>query len=142
QGIRDLPARLRARVLLGGWSRIALDPASRPFAHPRLGGGYELGVLASELHANSHLLVRDVSSGHEGVLVLVVEEPTRPAHAATNRRGLQPPPPVGSGTTVGLRPPFGPTRPAIRSCRSPAISAVATQFPPATRGPPVCEPTM
>src|SRR6185437_8240509 len=52
QGIRDLPARLRARVLLGGRSRIALDPASRPFAHPRLGGGNELGVLASELHVN------------------------------------------------------------------------------------------
>ena len=60
------------------------------------------------------------------VLVLVVEEPILPAHAAARRRGQMPASPVGLAygwVTPALRP----VRPAICSCRSPAISAVALQ---------------
>jgi hypothetical protein len=62
------------------------------------------------------------------VLVTVVEKPIWPAHAAARRRKAnayvtgRTEPPVGL-----VHPIIGPLRPAIRSCRQPAIRAVAEQ---------------
>ena len=67
-------------------------------------------VSTAEPHVNSHLLVRDVSSGHERVLVAK----SCPHTPRPTGGGYELAPPVGSGATVGLRPPF---RPAIYSCR-------------------------
>jgi hypothetical protein len=125
QRIRHLTARLRAGVLLRWQPWIAVDPASRALTDPPLGGD-KLRVMTAELHVDSHLLVCDVSSRHV-VLVLVVEEP----HHACTRRNRQAGPVSRrhrSGQVFGrATPALRPTRPAIRSCRSPVIRAVALQ---------------
>jgi hypothetical protein len=82
--------------------------------------------VASEIHVQSHLLVRDVSSGHAGVLVLAVETRILPAHAATADVGLKPAPPVGSAGGR-VEPARRSIRPAICSCRPPVIRAVALE---------------
>ena len=65
---------------------VRLDAAGRALADAGLGGGKALRVALAELHEQSHLLAGDASSGHS-VLILAIEEPSVPAHAAASRRG-------------------------------------------------------
>ena len=65
---------------------VRLNAAGGALADAGLGGGETLGVALAELHEQSHLLAGDASSGHS-VLVLAIEEPSVPAHAAASRRG-------------------------------------------------------
>jgi hypothetical protein len=47
-------------------------------------------MVMAIFHEICHLLACDVSSGGTSVLVLVIEEPILPAHAAARRRVLKP----------------------------------------------------
>ena len=69
----------RSSTLLGRQPRIALDPAASALAEAGLGGSDTLGMVATELHIHSHLLVGGGASGHVGPR-LEIEDPTLPAH--------------------------------------------------------------
>ena len=52
--------------LLRWQSRIVLDPAAGALAESGLGGGDTLGMVAAEVHVQSHLLICGGASGHVG----------------------------------------------------------------------------
>jgi hypothetical protein len=66
QGVGDRAAGPGPGLGSGRRSLAALDAAGGALAEAGLGGGEALGVVASELHVELHLLACDVSSGHLG----------------------------------------------------------------------------
>ena len=134
QRIRDLTAPLPAGVLLRRQAWIALDPTPGPLADPRLGGGDKLRVLTAKPHVNSHLLVRDVSSGHERVLV--ANRDPNPARTRRDQQAGAMSPRRRSGQALRsgyTRPSARPDRPSARVGNRPSSLSLHKCGPSATR---------
>ncbi len=71
---------------LGRQARIALDPAAGALAEPGLGRGKALGMVAAEVHVQSHLLIGGGAPGHIGPLGSRGSDRAR-THAATRAAG-------------------------------------------------------
>jgi hypothetical protein len=91
------------------------EAAAGALAQAAPGGGDALGMVTSEFHIHSHLLVGGGASGHVGPRPESRGPDPARTHAATRDKGENPCRRFGQ-PTVGLRPPFGhPNRPSYVS---------------------------
>src|SRR5271168_391393 len=85
--VGDLPPQGSLGTLLGRQPRIALNPAASALAEAGLGGSDTLGMVATELHIHSQLLIGGGASGHVGPRFGNRRPDTARTHAATRDHG-------------------------------------------------------